>query len=124
MSEMDPKVSAAMAKWASERFFNFNDIEALEMPEGILRKQVTLGGVMLVWYQLPQGLDTDPTHNHPHEQISYIVSGEVEATIDGKAQVCGPGGGYLVPSGVSHHIKVLADCVCIDAFSPPREDYL
>ena len=124
MENMHPKVAEASEKWSEVKFYNFDDINPKELDGGILRKEVTLGRTMLVWFRLPAGLATDPEHFHPHEQISYIVSGEVEATIGGKTERCGPGGGYLVAPNVKHHIRVLSECVCIDAFAPPREDYL
>ncbi|MBE7559114.1 cupin domain-containing protein [bacterium] len=117
-------LSHAADHWASRAFYRFDDLPATELPGGILRKEVTLGRVMLVWFRLPGGLLTDPEHCHPHEQVSYIVSGELEATIGGKTRLCRPGGGYLVAPNVKHHIRVLSDCECIDAFAPPREDYL
>lgn len=113
----------AAAHWARQAFYAFDDLPAVDLPGGIQRKEVTLGKVMLVWFRLPAGLSTDPAHCHPHEQISCILSGELEATIGGKTQLCRPGGGYLVPPNVKHHIRVLSETVCLDAFAPPREDY-
>ncbi len=117
-------LSRSAGHWAQQAFYHFDDQAAVQLPGGIQRKQITLGNVMLVWYRLPAGLLTDAEHCHPHEQVSYILSGELEATIGGKTQLCRPGGGYLVAPNLKHHIHVLSDCECIDAFAPPREDYL
>jgi len=34
------------------------------------------------------------------------------------------GHSYLVPGGLSHEVTALEDSVCIDIFSPVREEYL
>ncbi|MDP6100656.1 MAG: cupin domain-containing protein [Dehalococcoidia bacterium] len=65
-----------------------------------------------------------PRHRHPHEQMGFVVSGEVEMGIGDKAKVLRKGDAYLVPSDVEHSARTFsAPAVVLDVFSPPREDY-
>jgi quercetin dioxygenase-like cupin family protein len=63
------------------------------------------------------------SHHHPHEQITYIVEGELDMTIDGKFCPLRPGMFYIIPSNVPHSAVAKTDCIAIDVFSPVREDY-
>ena len=67
----------------------------------------------------------DPPHSHPHEQISYVVSGEVLFFLDGVPSRLGPGDIYTVPPNVPHSIQLLTPSVrLVDTFHPLREDFL
>ena len=67
----------------------------------------------------------DPPHSHPHEQVAYVVSGEVLFFMDGKPTRLGPGDMYTVPPNVPHCIQLLTKQVkLIDAFTPIRKDFL
>ena len=66
-----------------------------------------------------------PEHAHPHEQMGMMVSGTMELTVAGRTQTLSGSGIYLVPGGVPH--KAVAGpegAVALDAFSPPRKEYL
>jgi quercetin dioxygenase-like cupin family protein len=65
-----------------------------------------------------------PKHDHLHEQTGYLVSGRMSFTIGGEVFDTRPGDGWNIPSGLSHGVDVLEDCVVIEVFSPVREDYL
>ncbi len=64
-----------------------------------------------------------PLHQHPHEQISYVISGRFEFTVGNETQVLEPGMAAIIPSGISHGGRTLTACRVIDVFSPVREDY-
>jgi quercetin dioxygenase-like cupin family protein len=67
----------------------------------------------------------DPPHSHPHEQVSYVVSGEVLFFLDGVPTRLGPGDIYTVPPDVPHSIQLLTPSVrLVDTFHPLREDFL
>ncbi|HUG62229.1 MAG TPA: cupin domain-containing protein [Methylomirabilota bacterium] len=63
-------------------------------------------------------------HSHPHVQASYVAEGTFEVTIDGRTETIGPGGSYIVPSGLVHGVKALTPGRLIDTFTPPRQDFL
>ena len=64
-----------------------------------------------------------PEHHHPHEQITYILEGQLDMTIG--AQFCSltPGMYHIIPSNTPHSAIAITDCKAIDTFSPVREDY-
>lgn len=67
----------------------------------------------------------DPPHSHPHEQISYVVSGEVKVLLGDEIVQLGPGDLFTVPPHVPHSIQLLTSRArLIDAFTPIREEFL
>ncbi|HHH50031.1 MAG TPA: cupin domain-containing protein, partial [Saprospiraceae bacterium] len=58
-----------------------------------------------------------------HEQVSNIISGAFEMTVDGVTKVCKAGDIVILPSNVPHSGRALTDCYIIDVFQPVREDY-
>ena len=64
-----------------------------------------------------------PEHSHPHEQVSNLISGEYELTIEGQSRVLRAGELAVIPSGSLHSGRSLSPCEIIDIFHPIREDY-
>jgi len=48
-------------------------------------------------------------HFHPQEEVKEVIEGELEAGIDGVAQVARAGLFAIVPSNVRHSVKALTD---------------
>jgi len=97
---------------------------AVEMFPGVTRRTLNSGERMtLVEITLVAGAAV-PAHNHPHEQIGYVSSVRVRFVIDGDDRELAAGDGYLVPGGATHEVTALEASVCIDCFSPVREEYL
>ncbi len=66
-----------------------------------------------------------PEHKHLHEQISYILEGEVEATVSASSKTLRPGDIYSVKSNVSHSCRALEQPVkIIVASSPLLQNYV
>jgi quercetin dioxygenase-like cupin family protein len=64
-------------------------------------------------------------HSHPHEQVGYVVSGEIDFNMEGHESIrLKAGGTYYVPSNVKHNIVTYAPTVLVDVFTPIREDFL
>lgn len=64
-----------------------------------------------------------PLHDHPNEQMGYVVEGIVTMTIGDDTRDLGPGAAYRAPGGVPHGATSDAGCIVLDVFSPPRADY-
>ena len=64
-----------------------------------------------------------PEHHHVHEQITYIMEGELEMTIGGEFCPLKAGMYHIIPSNTPHSAIAKIDCIAIDVFSPVREDY-
>lgn len=65
-----------------------------------------------------------PLHHHPHEQITYILEGQLDMTIGGEHFPLTAGMYYVIPSNVPHGAVAITDCKVIDVFNPVREDYI
>lgn len=64
-----------------------------------------------------------PVHEHPHEQMTYVVDGRLEFTIDGESRVLEAGDAALIPGGARHGCRALTRVRVVDVFSPARDDY-
>ena len=50
-------------------------------------------------------------------QVGYVLDGFFEVNVDGKSQVLGPNGSFIVPSGVAHEISCLDLGVLLNVFA-------
>jgi quercetin dioxygenase-like cupin family protein len=50
-----------------------------------------------------------PPHRHPWEEVYVVLSGELEVTVDGDAQVLSAGGIAHVPAGTVHAYRNVTD---------------
>ena len=64
-----------------------------------------------------------PVHSHPHEQITYILEGQLDMTIGGEPCSLKAGMYYVIPSNIPHGAVAVTDCKVMDVFNPVREDY-
>ena len=97
---------------------------AVEMFPGVVRRTLTSGDrTTLCEITMDEGA-TVPAHTHPHEQAGYVASGRVRFAIDGDERELRAGDSYLVPGGATHEVTALEPSVCVDIFSPVREEYL
>jgi quercetin dioxygenase-like cupin family protein len=101
---------------------HLNDIPSKELAIGIRGKYVH-GSDTTFGYVLIKSGSILPTHYHVHEQITYIVKGELEMTIGGETFTLTEGTVHVIPSNTPHSAVARMDCIVIDVFSPVREDY-
>lgn len=94
-------------------------------PDGAQRRILSYGGKMMLVQFAFEANVASWHHSHPHEQLGYVVSGEIDFVMNGQETVrLTAGGSYYVPPSVPHHIVTYAPTVLIDAFTPGREDFL
>jgi quercetin dioxygenase-like cupin family protein len=64
-----------------------------------------------------------PEHSHPHEQITYLVRGELHFDLAGEKRTLRAGDLVVIPGGVPHSATVGPEpAQAVDVFSPARED--
>jgi len=63
-------------------------------------------------------------HSHPHQQMSYILSGSFEFENDGEKRSLGQGDSVLLASGVQHGVLCTEEGKVLDVFNPERKDFL
>jgi unsaturated pyranuronate lyase len=99
------------------------DAAPVQALPGLVRRTLAQGqSMMLCEFRFEAHVEV-PLHAHPHEQVGYVVEGQVEMTIDGKKQILHAGDSYLAPSNVTHGAFTLEPTIIVDTFYPPREDY-
>ena len=105
-------------------FKHHSEVDARELVPGVSMKALTWGdSMMLTRFEIKKGGDV-PAHEHPHEQIGYLVSGSITLTVGGEAIEVKPGGSWCIAPNVSHRAFAHEDSVAVEVFSPMREDYL
>ncbi len=102
-----------------------NHAPAVITPEGAERRVLSYGGgMMLVQFSFAAGIRA-AIHSHPHEQIGYVVSGEIDLIMEQMDTVrLGAGCSYYVAPNVKHGIVTHAATILLDCFTPVREDFL
>jgi quercetin dioxygenase-like cupin family protein len=100
-----------------------SDVAPVEMlPGGTRRTLNSSERLMLIEVALDKGAVV-PSHNHPHEQIGYLVSGRLLFELGDERRELAAGDSWLVPPNVPHRVTALEPSLAIDVFSPPREEY-
>jgi quercetin dioxygenase-like cupin family protein len=103
------------------------EVTPTAISQGRSRYLAHLSNLMLVVMDLEDGpaSQPDPPHSHPHEQISYVVSGEINLVLGNEITYLSPGDIFTVPPNVPHAIQLLTKSArLVDSFNPIREDFL
>ncbi len=101
-----------------------NEAEKKEMLEGVFRENLAWGEKNhLVKFTILKNSEI-PQHSHQNEQTGYLLRGRLLLAVDGREYIMTPGDSWSIPSNTSHGAKALEEVEIIEAFSPPREDYL
>lgn len=92
--------------------------------KGVVRKILGYNGqVMMVKIKFDKDA-VGATHSHYHTQVTYVVSGKFEFTINGEKKVVSGGDALYMEPDVEHGCKCLEPGMLIDCFSPMRESFL
>ena len=105
-------------------FYKVDSINEVTLLDGISARFVTGSRIMFSFVRLAPGAIM-PDHNHPHEQLGYVVEGTMVLNLAGDERTLQPGDAYAIPGGVTHRaVGGPNGCLVLDAFNPPREEYL
>lgn len=101
-----------------------DEATVVEMLPGVFRRTMTeTPNMMLCEVTLKAGSGV-PVHQHPHDQIGYVVSGKIRMLVGDGEIIFSAGDSYAIPGGIPHSgYPVDGDCVVIDIFHPIREEY-
>ena len=109
--------------------FKFKDLAVAKPAPDVLRREVHTDHVMVTVVDFGTREATIPLHQHPHEQISYVVEGKIsfilgegqERTVD----TLKAGDMVVVPPDTPHTVEVLSESArVLDCFYPIRDDFL
>jgi quercetin dioxygenase-like cupin family protein len=107
-----------------KRYFFSKDIPYQDLGNGVKRRVLAWHeNLMIVEHEFDQGAVGAP-HQHPHEQITYVVEGEFDFTIAGETKrVASVDSMYKEPN-VPHCAVCVKKGKLLDIFSPCRKDFL
>jgi quercetin dioxygenase-like cupin family protein len=102
----------------------WESIPATEVYPGITRQVVNGARQTMVRYVYQPG-SVFPIHDHPEEQITVVVSGEIEFTVAGETITLSSGQTAVIPAGIPHGARVVGDLPVetFNALSPRREQH-
>jgi quercetin dioxygenase-like cupin family protein len=101
-----------------------SDDTVMTAPEPGLRRQVMAASdpMMLVRHRMEAGW-VGAKHSHPHEQLIYIVSGQIALTVGDDRYDLRTGDSIIMPGGAEHQATAPIESEVLDVFTPAREDY-
>jgi len=106
----------------------FDETPYEKVKENVQRKLIHTDNLMTVIIDFSGGPweEADPPHSHPHEQISYVASGEIIFSCEGEPdQHLKAGDMFAVQPDKKHTVRILTETVrLVDNFNPIREEFL
>ena len=105
---------------------NVKDLPSATPLKHVDRKLITGDNVMFCLYQFEPGADF-PCHTHPAEQITYIIKGPWYLKIGEKEELVRVETGTVAvfePNFPHGGKSAGVEAICIDAWSPIREDLM
>ena len=109
---------------SSHEFFTVSQMKSRQIRPGIDLRCAAGEQTMLTFFDFAP--DTVVSgHKHPHEQITYMLNGQLEMTVAGQVKLLKAGDGVVIPGNIEHSAKVIGGpAKVLDAWYPKREDYL
>ena len=99
-----------------------SDLEPKEIVSGITGRYVHGENQTYGYVEIKAGSKL-PEHHHRHEQITYMLDGQLDMLIGGNRCIMTAGTYSIIPSDIPHSAVAVTDCRVTDIFSPAREDY-
>ncbi|MCQ1061014.1 MULTISPECIES: cupin domain-containing protein [Photobacterium] len=101
-----------------------NDVVLEDLGEGISRKILAHNdNMMSVEVHFEDGA-IGALHTHPHEQLTYVLSGEFEFTIGNDTKIVKAGDTMYKEPEILHGCRCLKAGILIDTFTPMRKDFV
>lgn len=103
-------------------FHRFADIAPREMTPGFTGRIIHTETNTFNFLDIKAG-SVSAIHQHPHHQCLFVLEGEFELIVDGKATILTTGLFATLPGNVPHGGRAITDCKILDVFNPVREDF-
>ena len=101
-----------------------NENPWIELCPGVKRRTVTSGERMYQMVAELQAGSRMPAHQHPQEQVVFILEGRMRLIVNGTPHELTPGDSFYLAANVPHGVETIEDTRVLDTFSPPRDEYL
>jgi len=103
-------------------FVDTSEMSGREIIKGAKAKFVHTDAMTMSLWSFEKGTDL-PVHSHMHEQMTKLLSGQFEMTVDGETKILTENDVVVIPSNSVHSGRAISDCQLLDVFHPVREDY-
>ena len=106
--------------------YRWDDLAKVPLKEDLARRVIWGERMTLAQFFLEQGCVV-PQHSHASEQLSHILEGKLRFRLGtDESEVVDVSAGEVlhIPSGLPHSAEALETTLAVDAFSPPRQDWL
>ncbi len=103
-------------------FTSIRELAETEPVEGYRLRFVHTPGMTVSFWEVEPG-SIMPEHAHPSEQVSIMVEGEFELTVDGETRTVSDGDIAVIASNVPHSGRAVTRCRIYDVFHPSRDDF-
>ncbi|MDD5542696.1 MAG: cupin domain-containing protein [Acidobacteriia bacterium] len=99
------------------------DIKEEQLTPLLTRQMVSTDKQTIALVRLKKGCVV-PEHHHEPEQVTSIIDGALEFTIDNRTIVLRKGESMIIPANVPHAARALEDTLDLDIFSSVRWDWV
>jgi len=103
-------------------FIDTNNLKVIERLPGWKGRYFDSGSMTFGHYVFDAGSSIHE-HSHPNEEVWNVIEGQLEVTIDGNAQVAGPGVVAIVPPASLHSVRAITDGRAIVVDHPQRAGF-
>jgi quercetin dioxygenase-like cupin family protein len=105
-------------------FIYNKEVQLEDLGDGVSRKVLSHSdNMMAVEVHFETGA-IGPMHSHPHEQLTYVLSGAFEFTIGDDVKIVKAGDTMYKKPNIEHGCVCLEAGVLIDNFTPMRKDFV
>jgi len=121
---MERKEPYATQEEFNKRVIRYRDVPPIDLAPGI-KCHLVSAEKLSIFFPIMEPNTQVPIHQHEAEQIMVVVDGACDLTADGKLYHLEEGDVFIVPSNSVHGAYVSEKgCRTIEAFAPPRYDYV
>ncbi len=100
----------------------WEEIPKEKIGEGVERQVIWGDKSTLARFHFAKGVHIPP-HKHEGEQQTYVLEGAMRINAAGRDFELRAGEVLVIPTWIEHEVWFLENCVVLDFFSPPREDW-
>ena len=98
--------------------YNLNEMEPRSR-EGFQAHLISAATIRMLRAEVTAGTSTTH-HNHPDEEMVYVVDGRIRVFSGGNEVELGAGELVVFPAYVDHHYEAIVDSMTIEVFGPGR----
>lgn len=109
---------------SEQQWFLFSDIPEEALTSGQSRKILAYNSALMCVHNHFCTGSPGKLHQHPHTQLSYILSGKFEFYLEDEKKILEPGDSLSILPHQVHGCLCLQEGIVLDIFSPMRKDFI